>query len=152
MVAMEEGWHIATGFLAFIDNRLDDIGSHIGVNHTQQNELVTIGIPERGIGIVTEVGLTNTALLVGILAIHIAAQGRPKEGTVECRVEHGLLLLGTTLYQDMSQLLVPDVISLLAHLLKTLVEHLGLEVLLSIGNAYKRETDFEFQRARSFII
>ena len=98
---MEEGWHITTGFLAFIDNRLDDISSYIRSDHTQQNKLVTIGIPERRIGIVTEIGFANTALFVGVLAIHIAAQGRPQKSTLECRVEHGLLLFGTALYLDM---------------------------------------------------
>ena len=84
VVAVEEGGDEA-GFVADVLQRLNHVGRDVGGQHAQQHQLIAVGVPERGDGVVAEVGLHHGVLRVAVLAVDVAAQRRPQKGAVEGR-------------------------------------------------------------------
>ena len=78
MIAMKESWHEAR-FFAFINQRFDDINTDGWRQHSQQNELVAVVIPQRRIGIITEAFVDNFATFIGEIAVGIASERGPRE-------------------------------------------------------------------------
>lgn len=48
VITMEEGGHVAVTLLAFVNNRPNDVSSHIGRNHTYEYQFVAIIVPKEG--------------------------------------------------------------------------------------------------------
>ena len=110
MVTMEEGGHISATLLTHIRYGLDDIGSHVGRDHGHELQLIAIGIPEGGLGIIAEIRLYHIASHVTVFSVDITAQHRPEESAIECTVEESLLTLCASFHLDMRQDVLPGVV------------------------------------------
>ena len=145
VVAVEERGHEPAPFLALVRVGADDVGRHIGSQHPQQDQLIAVVVPIRRARIVTETGIDDLSVDIGELTVHVAAQRRPEERTVEARIEQPLFPLRAAFDADPPQQVVPRRRSLGAHLGEALAKHLGLEVLAGVLLAHEREPDPELQ-------
>ena len=149
---MEESGHVAVALLAHVGDGLDDVGRHIGADDSQELQLVAIGVPKGGFGIIAEVGTHHIAAHVAVLSVDVAAQHRPQEGAVEGAVEQPLLALGTALDPDVRQYSLPGGIGLLAHRQEGAACHLGLQIEPCILDAHKGESDAQFEGRLSAVV
>ena len=80
---MEECRHIPGALLSHVRDGGDDIGSHIGGYHAQEDQLVAVVVPEGRQGVVVEAGLDDIPGLVRVFAVHVAPEARPEERPVQ---------------------------------------------------------------------
>ena len=152
VVAVEEGGHVSALLVAAVHARLDDVAGHVGCYHAQQDELVAVCVPERGVGVVPEVSLLHVALCVEVFAVHVAPQYGPEECPVHGAVEQSLLPLGASLYPDVRKDVLPCLVCCRAHLVEVLVHHLRHQVLLGVLHADEAEAYLQFQRLVSLVV
>ena len=142
---MEEGRHVAASLLAAVDARADDVVSYVGRYHAQQDELVSVSVPEGWVRVEVEVSLHNLSAVVTILSVHVAPEVREEEGAVESGVEHPAFSFRAAFHLNVSEHFVPDIVGLAAHLFEGLSCQFSLQVLFGILYADEREAYLQFQ-------
>ena len=152
MVAMEEGRHVAAALLAFVCDGTDDVDGYVWAEEAQEDELVAVGVPEGGVGIVAEVALDDLSADIEVLAVGVAAEGGPEEAAVEGAVEEASLALGAAFDLDVAEEALPGLVGFLADLLEGLLEHLCLEVLAGVLDADEAEAELDFEGGWAYIV
>ena len=142
MVAVKERRDEA-GLFAAVDQRPDHVGGDIWRDHAQQDELVAVVIPQRRQGVVLKTGLHHRAFRIGVLAVVITSQRRPKKRAIQAGVKEFLLALGTARDLDLRKQLLPGCRGLRLDLPEASVSNLLFKILLGVGGAHKREPDLD---------
>ncbi len=152
MVAVEEGGHVAAAFLAFVCDGTDDVDGYVRAEEAQEDELVAVGVPEGGVGIVAEVTLDDLSADIEVLAVGVAAEGGPEEAAVEGAIEEASLALGAAFDLDVAEEALPGLVGFLADLLEGLLEHLCLEVLAGVLDADEAEAELDFEGGWAYVV
>jgi len=152
VITMEEGGHVAVTLLAFVNNRPNDVSSHIGRNHTYEYQFVAIIVPKRRVSVIVEAVIHYFATDISIFMIHIATQSRPFKSMEESRIKQSLFTFRATCNLNLGEECFPSRIGFFCHLCKTFVQHFGLQIHLSILYTHKRETSLHFQRFNTFAV
>ncbi|OQB77078.1 MAG: hypothetical protein BWX87_02796 [Bacteroidetes bacterium ADurb.Bin123] len=95
MIPVKESRHISSSFFSFVGKGLDDVKGYFRRDHPQQYELISVVVPEGGIGVIMESVIDDVVSLVDIILVDIASECRPEEGSVKAGIEDSFFPLGS---------------------------------------------------------